>query len=138
MISALSHVQDEVERRHFAAGSVLHIREQGLIEDRVSLVAWLSRKVKLSSQHRLIGRLHFDVNVARPSSIESWKDGFESVTPCCIREQVTAQLVARVVVFPFVVSLPEVQQRVRNRFAIRRKDVARDDELGPCDTRLKQ
>ena len=65
-----SGVEDEGEEPEEAGVGVLHVHEQGGVEDAVPLVVRFVREIELGGQDRLVGRLDLDVDVPRAAGIE--------------------------------------------------------------------
>src|SRR5262249_35299375 len=90
---------DEVEGGVLAGARVADVHQKLGGEDRVLLVAGLTWKVELSRQQRAARRAHLEVEVPRSPGVQAGHDRPERVRALVVREEVTAQPVAVVVVF---------------------------------------
>src|SRR5205814_771046 len=72
--SAPPEIEDEIERPRLAVRRVPDLHHQVAAEDGIALVPGLSGKVELGGEHRTVGRLDLDVEVARAPGVDARHD----------------------------------------------------------------
>src|SRR3990170_7703576 len=119
---------DEIDSRVALCTLARYLHRQLAAVAAVGAVAGLVRKVQLRCQNTATRRLHLDVNVARAPWVFAGDNGLQVVTSLRVGEHVPAITKTLVVVCARLVAMPEVEQCIRYRLALRREHETRQRE----------
>src|SRR4051812_26723727 len=134
----LPHVEHKIE----AAGEPTLVLggayQQLLAEQTVFRVLRLARKIELRGQQPPRGRRDLDVKMARAALVSARHDGAKAIASLGIRADMAAQTKAGIVVVTLSVSLPQIEEPIRHRFAAAREHKSNEFDRLSCHAGLDQ